>query len=155
LTIFLILTFCGPTFSQTTAADARVVEKLPDGDFIVSIEGREYRAVSPDHARRLAKEKVELDALRAEKPQLEQKAVKLLELSENYKSDAAKAIEQRDSENARAEKFKQDYERERDLRLSAEKLKKPNTLEKLLGNPIVQSAIVIVSGAVVAVTAKR
>ncbi len=157
--IFLIWTFCGLNFSQQPGPqiieppplfEFHIRERLKDGSFIVVIDGKEFRAIQADKMRQVLRDKVELDGLRAEKPLLEKRAAKAEQLADNFKADLFKAEQQRDGETARAEKLRQSYERERDLRLSAEKLKNPNTLEKILGNPIVQGAIVIVSGVVVA-----
>lgn len=48
--------------SISNAQSIRIVEKLPDGSFVVSIEGSEYRAITGDKAIELAKQKVDLVA---------------------------------------------------------------------------------------------
>jgi hypothetical protein len=49
---------CAPVAAQ----DARIVEKLADGSFIVAIGAIEYRALPPAKVAELAKQKVDLEA---------------------------------------------------------------------------------------------
>lgn len=62
--LFLTLTFCAATSAQS----AIVVETRPNGDRIVTIDGKEYRALSADNYRQVIKDRADLEALRKEVP---------------------------------------------------------------------------------------
>lgn len=90
----------------------RIVEALADDQFIIEIEGREYRAINGDKAVELAKQKVELATCKANETRYQQ----LLEIG---KRDVAIAEQQRDIERQRFVSTMALYEKERELRQEA------------------------------------
>jgi hypothetical protein len=59
---------------------AEVVQKLPDGDYVVRIEGVEYRAVSASHERQLLEGQNEPDRFSKERALLDLKSQRLSSL---------------------------------------------------------------------------
>jgi sugar-specific transcriptional regulator TrmB len=48
------------TQASPALPEAKIIEALPDGDFIVEISGKEYRAITPDHVREIERIKNDL-----------------------------------------------------------------------------------------------
>ena len=82
----------------------KIVEKLPDGSYVIAIDGVEFRAITGDKAVELAKQKVDLDACKkisAEKDIQIKELTLLRDLAE-----AQKALVQQ-----KADSFKADFDR--------------------------------------------
>lgn len=91
---------------------ARIVEVLPDDQFIVEIAGKEYRAINGDKAVELAKQKVELQGCKINESKYQQ-------LTELANKDVTIANQQRDIERQRFISTMALYEKERELRQEA------------------------------------
>lgn len=63
--IWLAIVFACVCSAQAQEHTAKIIEVLPDDQFIVEISGREYRAISGAKVVELAKQKIELDMLKA------------------------------------------------------------------------------------------
>jgi len=88
---------------------ASIGEKLPDGSYVVLIDGVEFRAITGDRAVELAKQKVELAACRDEQ-------VKLTTAYDLAKKDVTIAQQETKIEHGNFVRVMQLYEKERELR---------------------------------------
>lgn len=151
--VCLIVTLCAVSFSTNTQAQtaspsavapqsARVVERLPDGDLILEVGGVEYRAITAEHARRLASERVEYTACAAERANLEQQAAHAENAALLSNKDKQLAETQLALERERSLKHLTMYQAERDLRLQADSLversRSSGRVSKFFDNPFVQ-----------------
>lgn len=121
---------------------AVVIETLPRGEYIVQINGNEFRAITPNHARELLAVKVEAKALAETNRVL---ALKISHLEQSLalaQKDVSLADLQRTVERERADKFQALYDGERGLRLQAESLRGGRT-SALFNNPYVQFGVKI------------
>ncbi|OLE52671.1 MAG: hypothetical protein AUG51_17010 [Acidobacteria bacterium 13_1_20CM_3_53_8] len=111
-----------PALQTQEATPIRVVEALPDGEFVVSIAGVEQRTITSNHARRIAPNLQELERLMEARPLNEQQIAQLrlaLDLSKRDRTLTASKIA---AEHARAANFRLVYEGENGLHLQAESL---------------------------------
>lgn len=93
--------------SISNAQTVRVVEALPNDQFIVEINGKEYRAINGDKAVELAKQKVDLEA--TQRINAEQ-VIQIRELTlQRDLARAEKALVQQ-----KADSFEADFKRARD-----------------------------------------
>lgn len=99
----LLLLLCLPVAAQ----DARVVEKLADGSFIVAIGSIEYRALPPAKVTELAKQKIDLEA--SQKVNLELNVQIKEALLQRDLAQAQKALIQQKSDS-----FEKDFNRARE-----------------------------------------
>lgn len=90
--------------ASVVAQEARIVEKLADGSFIVAIGSIEYRALPPAKVAELEKQKKELEATKQINVEL---GIQIKEAL--LQRDLAQA--QRDLEKQKADSFKADFER--------------------------------------------
>jgi hypothetical protein len=126
--------------APVTAQQVRVIEALPDGDFILSIDGTEYRAISADHARDLLATKAEAKALADTNQVLALKISHLENALTLAHKDASLADLQRSLERERADKFQAMYQGESDLRKQSESLR-GGTIRSLFDNPWMQVGV--------------
>lgn len=136
--IFLIATYC---VVNCNAQEPRIGEKLlVDGDYIVIINGIEYRAITADQVRKIAEDRLELDKLRRERDLLRTQNNQLtfqvsLITKDRDLSNAMLAFEQKQKEH-----YKSLFEGEHSLRLAAEKFVKPGAVTRFFEHPAVQIA---------------
>lgn len=132
--IFLIVMCC----AASSAQDTRVTEKLPDGDYIVIIEGIEYRAITAAHARRIAEERLELDKLKRERDLLTQLNDQLIDQVSLLTKDRDLANAMIAFEREQGIRYKLLYEGEHSLRLASEKLARPGAVTRFFDHPVTQ-----------------
>jgi hypothetical protein len=93
---------------QTTATQTptiQIKEALPDGEYIVTVNGIEQRTITAIHAREIAERNVELDKLKLAQPLYEQEISQLKIALDLSKKDAALADTQAQFERQRAATF--------------------------------------------------
>lgn len=100
---------CG---SICNAQEVKVVEKLVDGSYIVSIDAVEYRAITGDKAVELAKQKINLQECREN----EARQIQKVEISDR---DVVIANQQAVIEHGNFIRVMALYEKERELRTQA------------------------------------
>ena len=140
LTVLLIVICFGLTCE---AQELKLVEKLPDGEAIITIDGVEMRAITAEHARRIAEGKAECDRVTRERDLLAAqnnllKRQSELALKDRDLADASIGLEQK-----RADQYKLLYEGEHNLRLAAEQLGHRGRVSKFFDNPITQIGLKI------------
>lgn len=116
----------------------KIVEKLADGDYVVAIDGTEYRAITAEHARQIAEKETQLDLANKTRPLLDQKISELNTQVELYKKDAALSETQAALERSRADKAQAVFDGEHALRLQAEDLGKRSRVTKFFDSPLLQ-----------------
>jgi hypothetical protein len=110
---------------------AQTIEQLPNNEFIVSIGGQEYRAITADHAREIKTKLLERDEFE-KKIQAQDTALNL------SLKDSQIAQLERDKNAEKAEKFRLLYENTQSaLTLSQTLFRKPNRFQRILDNPYV------------------
>ncbi|MGB8510872.1 MAG: hypothetical protein WCD76_21040 [Pyrinomonadaceae bacterium] len=118
---------------------AQIVERLADGDYVVAIEGVEYRAVTAEHARQIGERKAEAERQTKVREILDLKIANYENAIGLSKKDVTLADTQAALERERAEKFMALYEGEKGLRLQAERLNAHGgRVSKLFDNPYMQ-----------------
>jgi hypothetical protein len=151
---FLILIFC-VGLCNANAQESRIGEKLPDGDYIVIINGVEYRAITADQVRQIAEDRLELDKLRRKFDQLQQ-------LTEQLTVEVSQITKDRDLANAmiafeqqQKNHYKSLFEGEHSLRVAADKFKL-GKVTKFFDHPAVQIGTKIVwQGAITWLSLRR
>src|ERR1044071_9196537 len=106
LILFLIAIACASICSGQSVS---IAEKLPDGSYVVLIDGVEFRAITGDKAVELAKQKVELAACRDEQ-------AKLTTAYDLAKKDVTIAQQETKIEHGNFVRVMQLYEKEWELR---------------------------------------
>lgn len=101
--------------SICSAQEVKVVEKLTDGSYVISIDSVEYRAVTGDKAVELAKQKIDLQECRENEARQIQKA----EIADR---DVVIAKQQAAIEHGNFIRVMALYEKERELRTQAMQL---------------------------------
>lgn len=134
--LFAILTtilFCTAICNaQIREPQIELNERLPDGSIILTIDGVKYRALTAEHIRKIQEMSVSFRSCVKENETLSEQNQNLKLVFEKAKQDAAVADEQANLERKRSDEYKQLYEKERNLRLQAERLpKQKNFLEKV------------------------
>ena len=145
MTILCCTANCNPAYAQTGLDKIEIIERLPDGSVILTINGAKFRAITPDQIRDIQVIKVNLESCTQTNSILTDKNEQLKIAISQTKQDAALASGERDNALKRGDEYKQQYEHERDLRESAEKLKipkKPHPVVAILSNPTASGAIV-------------
>ncbi len=115
-----------------------VVESLPNGEYIVRVNGTEQRTITAEHARAIARDKAELESLRLVKTNLEAQRAELQNLFNTSKKDAQLAVTQAALERERASRFEAMYHGENALRLQSEQLQRRGRVTQFFENPFVQ-----------------
>ena len=95
-----MMLFAATSDAQTLA----VVEKLPNGSFVILIDGIEHRAFNPEQMRALDKRKIELEGCQREKTELDNQIAVLTREKELLKKDVEIA-------NLKAQSFEVDFNR--------------------------------------------
>ncbi len=132
-----VLIFAGVTEAQT----ASVKEKLPDGSFIVAIEGVDYKAVSADTVRDILKSGEDLDRCTRARGALNKQIALYEDNLTLLKKDRDLADTQAQLERERALRFQTMFNGEQALRVQAEKLYRPaGRVTRFFENPFVQVA---------------
>lgn len=150
----LVIAFAWISNGQTI----KIVEKLPDGSFVVSIDNVEFRAISAGKAVELAKQKIDLTA--AEKVNAELVGQVKEALLQRDLAEAQKALIQQkaDSFDADFKRSQEDAKRnfslfmtERDLRIEAQQFIPHGNvggfggkLLKFVDSPVFQAGVKIV-----------
>lgn len=123
----------------------KIVQALPDGDYVVAIDGVEYRAVTAEHSKQILTWKVERDGF-VQKIELLNTKVSTLESALNTSKLSTQLAETKAKlEIERAEKFKALYEGEKGLREQAESLRRGGNsrVSRFFENPKVQIGLKI------------
>lgn len=125
------------TFSvQAQEHTIRLVEVLPDDQFIVSIGDREYRALSADKVRELAKQKMDLETCKANESRFN-------DLITIEKQNTTIATQRADLEHGNFVRAMSMFEKERELRVQSQQFiphgNKSNWLLKALDSPYSQA----------------
>ncbi len=121
-----------------------VVERLPNGDLIVSVEGREYRALTPESTRAILERKAELDRVTRERDLLVSKVENLSAQLAVARREVEIADRQRAIEAERAEAFRAQFEAESAARKRLEELVgKRGRVSRFLDNPWVKGAALV------------
>ena len=112
--------FCAATSKSQTIS---IKEKLPNGEYIVVIDGQEQRTITTEHARQIEQRKIDLDA-----------ANKSLELAfRKAELDALEIVLLK----AERDSYMSLYSNEKSLRIAAENLNGGKTAG-FFNNPIIQ-----------------
>lgn len=118
-----------------------VVERLPNGDLIVSVEGREYRALTPESAKAILERKAQLDLVTRERDLLLSKVENLSRQLDVARREVEIADRQRAIEAERAEAFRAQFEAESAARKRSEELiGKRGRVARFLDHPAVKFA---------------
>lgn len=133
---------------QTKTDQARIVERLPNGEAIIEIDGVELRAITADRAREIVARKAELERVKTENALLIEQNARLKDALVLAKKDAELAGLQSQLANERASKFQLMYDGEHALRLQCETLARGNSVTRFFNNPYVQIGFKIVWPAV-------
>ena len=112
---------------------------LPNGEMILSIDGKSYRTISEDHARQIETRKIELDLLKRETDLQQQKITALERQAIIHNSIVAKLKEKADLNLQEATLWKNNWQLERDLRMKAEQSMKRSKLTDFLNGPVVSA----------------
>lgn len=88
-------------------AAVSLVERLGDGSFVVSVDGREYRALGPEKMRELAKQKIDLETATKINTELTRQ-VEILILERDLAKSQSALIQQK------ADSFEADFNRSRE-----------------------------------------
>lgn len=139
--MFFVIGFSVQAASAQTNSTIQIKERLPDGEYIVSIDGVEQRTITADHARQIAERNGELDRLRRAQPLYEQQISQLKLSVDLAKKDAQLATTQAALERERAAKFQALFNGEQALRLQAEKLGARGRVSRFFDNPYVQVSL--------------
>ena len=140
--MLLVVAFSVQTVNaQTTSTSIQIKERLPDGEYIVSIYGVEQRTITVEHARQIAARNEELDKLKRAQPLYEAQISQLKLAIDLAKKDALLATTQASFERERAEKFQALFNGEQALRLQGEKLMARGSVSKFFDNPFVQVSL--------------
>lgn len=152
LAILAMTLFCTlNSNAQVRAEQIELIERLPDGTIVLTIDGAKYRALQADHLRKVAEMRVNFESCSEANTELIAQN-NLLKISiQEVSNDAQLADSLAKLENRRADEFKKMLEDERALRIQAEKLpKKKNIFEKILTHPVTQIVLVATAGVVAA-----
>ena len=133
--MFLIAMFCA---TNSNAQEIKVVDKLPSGEYILSIDGVEHRTITAAHARDIAERKIELDRVTRERNLLNQKIDLKQREIDLLNRDRQLADSMIANERKRAESFELLYKGEHELRLAAEKLMNRGRVSSFFDHPAVQ-----------------
>lgn len=137
LVLLLTLTLCGVSSAQTIA----IKEPLPDGEYIVVIDGEEQRTIRADHARRIVASHEELDRCSRARSALDKQIVHYESALVLLKKDRELADLEARLQQSNARRFETMFLSEQRLRFSAEALNasrsKQHWLTKLFDNPYV------------------
>lgn len=125
-------------FASTSAQTINIKEKLPDGEYIVQIDGIEQRTITADHARDIAARKAELEKLKTAYGLCDAEVGQLKISLDLSKKDSALASTQAQLQSERADKFRAMFEGERNLRLQSERLNQRGRVAKFFDNPYAQ-----------------
>jgi len=131
----------GFSAQPTSAQSINIKEKLPDGEYIVIVDGVEQRTITAAHARQISERRDELDRLKRAQPLYEAQITQLKLVADLAKKDAQLATTQASFERERAEKYQALWSGEQALRLQAEKLMARGRISKFFDNPYVQFAL--------------
>lgn len=129
-----------PAVSQTqnTNPSAVVKELLPDGSYLVSINGKTFKAFDEGYVRDISKSLEELDRAKLVRGALE-KQIAIYEDSQTaFKSLITTADGQTAKEARIAESYQKLWQGEHNLRITAEQLRastQPHGIDKLLNHP--------------------
>ena len=151
MTTLFCIANCNPAYAQIKQPDVQIVERLDDNSFILTIDGAKYRAINAEQMKNVQQTRINYEFCTEENSNLTAQNEKLRLAFNTSRQNLDAASEQINLEKLRGDKFSEMYESEKRLREQAEKLpRSQNALEKIFGNPIVQTAIVVVAGAVAA-----
>jgi hypothetical protein len=118
-----------------------VVEALPDGGYVVEIDGVKYRAVTDDQLRSFAAQRINLTACAEEHTLTNEAIAKLKAALDLARKDAELATAQTAIEQERAGRFEAMYNGEHNLRIQAEQLSQRGRVSRFLDQPVTQVAI--------------
>lgn len=138
--MFLIATFCA-AISDCQGQEVKVIEKLPNGEYRLSIDGVEQRTITVAHARQIEERKLELDRVTRERDLLNQKIDLKQREIDLLNRDRGLADLMIANANKRAESFELLYKGEHDLRLAAEKLMGRGRVSSFFEHPVVQIGV--------------
>lgn len=133
-----------PPAPSTTERLVRVVESLPDGGYVIEIEGAKYRAVTDEQLRTLAVQRTDLTACTKDQLLANDEIAKLKTALALARKDAELATAQTAIERERSGRFEAMYLGEHDLRLQAEQLIKRGRVSRFFDKPITQIALKLV-----------
>ena len=120
---------------------ATIVERLPSGDLIVDVEGKEYRAITPESAKAILERKAQLDLVTRERDLLLGKIENLSAQLSIARREVEIADRQRAIEAERAEAFRAQFEAESAARKRSEELiGKRGRVARFLDHPVVKFA---------------
>lgn len=137
--LIALLTCFGLTCNAQNVAT--IVERLPNGDLIVSVEGQEYRAITPESAKAILERKAQLDLVTRERDLLLSKVDNLSRQLDVARRELEIADRQRAIEAERAEAFRARLGAENAARKRSEELiGKRGRVARFLDNPWVKVA---------------
>lgn len=143
LLVLVTLLFSAIVFSacEAHAQQVQVKERLPDGEFIVVIDGVEQRTIKAEHARDIIERDEKLERCSSARVVLDKQVVVYENTLGLLKRDRELADRQAQLERERAMRFQTMFEGEQALRLQAEKLHRPRgRVTAFFENPFVQVA---------------
>lgn len=118
---------------------ANVIERLPNGDLIVDVEGKEYRAITPESAKAILERKAQLDLVTRERDLLLSKVENLSRQLDVARREVEIADRQRTIEAERADAFRAQCEAESAARKRSEELiGKRGRVARFLDHPAVK-----------------
>lgn len=133
------LTFYGGSAeAQQVPPALSVVERLPDGDLIITVNGQTYRAITRQHAERLITDQAELDTARVRLRNLEAQVVeyeKLISLQRTLVAQIEERAAVREKQllgQVEFERFRGDAEH--GLRLEYQKQAQPGRFKSFLNS---------------------
>jgi hypothetical protein len=131
LTLSLLLLLTISAHAQAVS----VVEKLPDGSYVVSIEGVEYRAITADQARAISTRKVDLEMCQQKVTLFQATLSDLSNAVQIVRDAASKPDPQVTLLTESRDWYKARFQEEHDLRLRSQDLATRGRLSTLFDNP--------------------
>jgi hypothetical protein len=115
-----------------------VTEQLPEGGFLVEINGTVYRAVTVEELRRIKADREELQRTREERGLLRTRVTLQEQLTEKLKERLATVERERDVTRQAADDYRKLFENQQALLEEARKLvgKRPSGLTRFLSHPV-------------------
>lgn len=134
-----LLMSCGALLCD--AQTATVVETLPDGGYVVEINGQKFRAITDEQRRLIEERRIRLAAAEEELGLADTEIGKLRAALELALKDAELASAQTTIQAERAGRFEAMFNGEHALRLQAEALAPRGRITRFFDNPVVQFAV--------------
>lgn len=134
------------TKAFTNFQDHTIIIKdiLPNGEMVLTVDGKNFRTISEEHARSIEERKIRMDLLENENG-LQQRKIAALERQASIQNSIVAKLEEKAELNLQdALTWKNNWQLERDLRVKAEASMKRSKLTDFLNGPVVSTITQVV-----------